>query len=164
MCKGAWQLPGELSGEGKRGRGWLPWPLASESEVGVPLREGKGREVPAWGGHLHELTCPSVPHQSGLWGTDLPLTHVLPHSFPGEQLGPATPHPGSTGLCAQSRHLLTGFRLSREQGWPPGWEGSAHCVDLVLSHPDPEPWQEDEGGRPHQPLPAGAGQLHQCAQ
>ncbi|XP_036682315.1 uncharacterized protein LOC118881463 isoform X5 [Balaenoptera musculus] len=29
---------------------------------------------------------------------------------------------------------------------------------------DPEPRQEDEGGRPHQPLPAGAGQRHQRAQ
>ena len=41
---------------------------------------------------------------------------------------------------------------------------STTSLPAASLHADPEPRQEDEGGRPHQPLPASTGQLHQRTQ
>lgn len=144
-------------------RGRPPRPPASESEVRGAPAGGEGQGGSGMGGaHVN-------PHarlflvRVGLSCTELPVTHFSSRLLTGGHVGLATPLPGRLGLHAESRHPPPGPRLSGEQGCP-GGTGSVHRADLVLSHPGPKPRQEEEGRRPHQPLPAGAGQLHQRAQ
>ena len=51
----------------------------------------------------------------------------------------------------------------RGEGLQPrmAWGGESY---LLLTAPDAEPWAAHERGGPHQPLAAGPGQLHQCAE
>ena len=63
--------------------------------------------------------------------------------------------------------VLSVSSLQSPGGWGEGlqprmaWGGESY---LLLAPPDTEPWAAHERGGPHQPLAAGPGQLHQCAQ